>query len=296
MATLYGQNLRILLGTYVVAKATSCQISMTNEAESSSSKDDVGLVDKQDVVKKSWSVQVDSLDVSDVGSIMSGIKNKEKFMVIWDETSTTNNQSTLGADFSQMGFAYITDATFVFNNRTISTKSLTLTGSSALTSNSQAMTLASAGTITRGQYVRLYLSSNSTDTPIKVIGAAENLQLHVSCTVEDVSTKDTVGDYVINEVTAISYDITTEALVRSGETITSLVAAQDLTSITNIYKAGLPVKWQIANVSGDNNRTKGTVLASGLVQITQLQISAQNRQRSTYNATMQGYGEYNVGS
>lgn len=150
--------------------------------------------------------------------------------------------------------------------------------------------------MTKGQFIRLFLGSDNTVTPAKVIGAAKSLTLHVSCTVEDASTKDTTGDWVQNEVTAVNFDISTSALVRSGETIESDVDAQGLNEIEEIYEAGTPVKFQIANVSGDNQRTKGSVIVSGSVILTQLTINAPNKQNATYDAQLQGWGAYTVGS
>lgn len=150
--------------------------------------------------------------------------------------------------------------------------------------------------MTKGQFIRLFLGSDNTVTPAKVIGAAKSLTLHVSCTVEDASTKDTTGDWVQNEVTAVNFDISTSALVRSGETIESDVAAQGLNELEEIYEAGNPVKFQIANVSGDNQRTKGSVIVSGSVILTQLTINAPNKQNATYDAQLQGWGAYTVGA
>jgi hypothetical protein len=113
---------------------------------------------------------------------------------------------------------------------------------------------------------------------------------------EDATTKDTTGDWQIQEPTALNYDISTGALVRSGETITSAVAAQDLASIEDIYEAATPVKWQIANVSGANNRTKGAVIVSGSVTLTSLTLNTPNRANSDYSATLSGYGIYTVGA
>jgi hypothetical protein len=56
------------------------------------------------------------------------------------------------------------------------------------------------------------------------------------------------------------------------------------------------VKFQIANVSGANQRTKGSVLMSGSVIVSSLSINAANRQNATYDATLTGYGDYTVGS
>ena len=115
-------------------------------------------------------------------------------------------------------------------------------------------------------------------------------------TLEDATTKDTAGDWQIQEPTALSYDISTNALVRSGESITASVQAQTLADIEEVYDDGTPVKWQIANVSGANNRTKGSVIASGSVIVQTLTMNGPNKQNADYTAQLQGYGAYTVGS
>lgn len=150
--------------------------------------------------------------------------------------------------------------------------------------------------MTKGQYVRLFLGSDNTTAPSKVIGAAKQLTLHISCSLEVSTTKDTVGDWDVQEVTEINYDISSRALVRSGESITSLVNAQGLGDLETLVADGNPVKWQIANVSGANNRTKGAVICSGSCIISQLTIDSQNRQSAEFGATLTGVGPIVVGA
>jgi hypothetical protein len=111
---------------------------------------------------------------------------------------------------------------------------------------------------------------------------------------EDATTKDTAGEWTIQEPTALSYDISTGALVRSGETITSQVGAKSLADIESVYEAGTPVKWKIANVSGDNNRTAASTIVSGSVVLQTLTVNGPNRQNADYTAQLQGYGPYEV--
>ena len=305
MATLKGQNFRIL--TYdstaakfkVVGMATNCTVTLTNNTEDASHKDIVGMAAAPSMVSQGWSVSVESLSVADVGAMLTAIKNLTPFTLLWDETSTSDNQTPVASTtFARKGTAYLNDATFNFNDRENATKSLQFTGSGALESLTQTPTIESvaAGSLTKGQFVRLFLSSDNTTAPAKVIAAAKSLSLHVSMTLEDATTKDTDGSWQIQEPTELSYDISTSALVRSNDTITSAVAAQDLASIESIYEAGTPVKWQIANVSGSNQRTKGSVIASGSVLLTQLTLNGPNRQNADYTAQLTGYGAYTVGS
>ena len=305
MATLKGQNLRVLVYDStatkykVVGMATNATITLTGNSNDASTKDDVGLAQKPEITSKSWSVQVESLDVSDMGAMLTAIKSLTPFTLIWDEVSTTDNQTPVASTaFARKGDAYLNDVTFTLNNRENSSKQLQFTGSGALETLSETPTIApvAAGSYTKGETVRLFLGSDNTTTPAAVIAAAQQLSLHVSMQMENASTKDTDGDWDIQEPTGLSYDISTTALVRSGETISSAVAGKSVADIISIYEASTPVKWQIANVSGDNHRTKGSVIASGSVVVTQLTLNAQNRQNATYSAQLTGWGAYTVGA
>ena len=301
---LKGQNFRILIFDSTASKfkcvgmATSCTVTLTNNTEDASHKDVVGMAAMPTMTSQGWSVSVESLDVSDAAAMLTAIKSLTPFTLMWDETSTSDNQTGEQATFARKGTAYLNDATFNFNDRENATKSLQFTGSGALEaiSSTPSYEAVSASAYTKGQFVRLFLSSDNTTAPAKVIAAAKSLSLHVSMTLEDATTKDTTGNWQIQEPTGLSYDISTSALVRGNDTITSAVAAQDLASIESIYEAGTPVKWKICNVSGANQRTAGAVIASGSVLLTQLTMNGPNRQNATYDAQLTGYGAYTVGA
>ena len=304
MATLKGQNFRICIYDTTAAKykvigmATGCTVTLTNDTESGTHKDVVGAADMPVTVSKGWSVQCDSLNVTDAAAMLTAVKSMEPMMLMWDETSTTDNQTRAKATFARKGSAYLNDVTFNFKDRENSTKSLQFTGSGPLQAvgSSEATEVIALGSFTKGQFVRLFLSSDNTAAPAAVIGAAKTLSLHVSMTIEDATTKDTSGEWTIQEPTGLNYDITTGALVRSGETVTSQVGGKSLADLETIYEAGTPVKWKIANVGGDNNRTASSTIVSGSVLLTQLAINGPNRQNADYTATLNGYGDYTVGA
>lgn len=304
MATLKGQNLRILTigdqGTnQVIAMATSCTITLVGNADEAQTKDDVGMASKPEIVSKGWSVQVESLDVTDVGAMLTAIKSRTPFRLLWDEVSTTDNQTAETNAYSRTGDAFLADATFQFDNRTNSTKNLQFQGTGAITHDTDlpaTTTITPSNTYTKGQFVRLFLGSDNTATPATVIAAAQSLSIHVSMQLEDATTKDTTGNWVVQEPVSLSYDISTSALVRSGESVSSLVGGKGLSDLETIYENSTPVKWQIANVSGANNRTKGAVIASGSCVLSQLTINAAVKTKATYEAQLQGYGDYTVGA
>jgi hypothetical protein len=299
---LKGNNFRIL--TLVGSKykcigmASGCTVTLTSNTEESSTKDDVGLASKPTVVSKSWTVSVDSLDVTDAAAILTAIKSLTPFTLMWDETSTTDNQTGEQAAFARTGLAFLNDAVFNYNDRENSAKSLQFTGSGELSKITTTPTYepVDASVYTKGQFVRLFLSSDNTTTPAAVIAAARQLSFHVSLTLENATTKDTPGDWQIQEPTGLSYDISSTALMRGNDTITSAVAGKSLADLEDIYEAGTPVMFQIANVSGDNQRTKGAVIVSGSVIIATLTMNGPNRQNADYTTALNGYGAYVVGA
>ena len=302
MATLKGQNFRICIYDTTAAKfkvigmATGCTVTLTNNTESANHKDITGLADMPVTTSKSWQVSVDSLNVADTAAMLTAIKAMQPMTLMWDETSTTDNQTRAKATWARKGQAYLNDVTFNFNDRENSTKALQFQGSGALTTvpAADATEVISIGSFTKGQFVRLFLGSDNTAAPSTVIASAKTLSLHVSLTMEDATTKDTTGEWTIQEPTALSYDISTGALIRSGETITSAVGAKSLADLETIHEAGTPVKWKIANVGGDNNRTASSTIVSGSVVLTQLTLNGPTRQNADYTAQLNGYGDFTV--
>ena len=228
-----GQNFRILVYDSTASKykcvgmATNCTVTLNGNSEDASTKDDVGMASKPTIVSKSWQVSVESLNVADAGAMLTAIKSLTPFTLLWDETSTTDNQTPEEAGYARSGQAYLSDATFNFNDRENATKSLQFTGTGALATVSEpAFEAISAGSYTKGQFVRLFLGSDNTTAPAKVIASAKSLSLHVSLSMEDATTKDTTGDWQVQEPTALSYDISTSALMKGNDTISSGVSGQ----------------------------------------------------------------------
>ena len=302
MPTLKGQNFRICVFDFtaekykVIGMATGCTVTLTNNTDDASHKDIVGAAAMPTVVSKSWSVSCDSLNVADAAAMLNAIKSMQPMTLMWDETSTSDNQTRAKATFARKGQAYLNDVTFQFDDRTNSQKSLQFQGTGALetVAASEATEVIPIGSYTKGQYVRLFLSSDNTAAPSSVIAAAKSLSIHCSITLEDASTKDTSGEWTIQEPTALSYDISTGALVRSGDTITSQVGAKALADLETIYQNGTPVKWKIANVGGDNNRTASSTICSGSVVLQTLTVNGPNRANADYTAQLVGYGDYQV--
>jgi predicted secreted protein len=299
---LKGQNFRILIFDSTAEKfkcigmSQSCTVNLTANVDDSSTKDDVGGSAKPEVTSNAWSVSVESLNVVDAGAMLTAMKSMTPFTLMWDETSTTDNQSIEEASYARKGQAFLNDLTLKFDDRTNSAKSLQFQGTSALeklTTTPSTDTIA-AGSYTKGQFVRMFLSDVA--NPALVVAGAKTLSLHVSLSLEDATTKDTPGTWQVQEPTGLSYDISTNALVASNETITSAVGGQTLATLMDFYESSTMLYWQIANVSGDNQRTKGSVIVSGQARIGSIAVNAANRQVATYDTQLSGYGDYTVGA
>lgn len=299
--TLKGQNLRVLLrhGSEtkykVVAKSTSCTINITVNTEDASHKDIVSSAAMPTATSIAWNVQVESLDVTDMAAILQAIKEGTAFDLAWTETTTDNNQTPVDTFAAMTGVAYLNDATFTFNDRENSTKQIQFTGTGGLSSYNfqEPFEIISVdNNFTKGQFVRLFITNGEQ----MAIAAAKGLTFHVSVQLETSTTKDTEGMWAVQEPVGLSYDISTNALVRSNDTITSSVPGASADNMQYLIRQGTTVPFQIANVSGVNNRTKGTILVSGDALITNFELNAPNRQVASYTVQMQGYGDYTVGA
>lgn len=144
----------------------------------------------------------------------------------------------------------------------------------------------------KGQFVRLLLST--TANPTIVVAAAKDMSLHLGASTEESTTKDTTGNAVEYEITTQTYDISGSGLVLTDADDLNTGAMTldewlDAVSDTTYY-------WRIATMKGDNQRTVDAVICSGTCKITSLQVQMPDRQNSTYNYTLNGYGAITIPS
>lgn len=295
-----GQNFRLLQQDPVTGKyrcfgmSTNASINQSSNTDDATTKDVLGMASMPTVTSKSAQISVETLTITNAVELLKAIASGVPFTLIWDEVSTVNNQTPVGAAFARTVKAFLNDVTLNLNDRENTATSLQFASASPIAKITSTPTyeMVEPGTFVKGQFVRLFLSKNNTDTPENVVLAPKSLSLHVSLSLEDATTKDTEGNWQVQEPTGLSYDISLNALIKSGETITSSVPAVSLTDLQDIYDASEPVKWEIAHTSGANNRTKGEVICAGSAVLTALNISAQNRTVCKYDATFNGYGPY----
>ena len=140
MATIKGQNLRVMVGGKCIAMATSCQFHVSAQLESSSTKDSVGDFEEQEVTGLSWDAQTDSLvTLTDNGvngelptALLSLIINKTKVTLTFDQTAGTNNRTGQNSAIKRSGEAYLTDYSLSAQNRQNSQLSCQFSGTGPL--------------------------------------------------------------------------------------------------------------------------------------------------------------------
>lgn len=140
MATIKGQNLRVMVGGKCIAMATSCTFHVSAQLEDSSTKDSVGDFQEQEVTGLSWDAQTESLvTLEDNGTngelpqdILSLMINKTKVTLTFDQTAGANNRVGQNSVIKKTGQAYITDVSISAQNRQNSTCTVQFTGTGAL--------------------------------------------------------------------------------------------------------------------------------------------------------------------
>lgn len=140
MATIKGQNLRVMVGGKCIAMATSCTFHISAQVESAATKDDANDFEVNEVTGLSWDASTDSLvTLTDNGTngelptdLMSLIINKTLVTLTFDQTAGTNNRVGQNSAIKRSGQAYLTDYSISAQNRQNSTLSCQFTGSGPL--------------------------------------------------------------------------------------------------------------------------------------------------------------------
>ena len=137
------------------------------------------------------------------------------------------------------------------------------------------------GTI-KGQNLRVMVGG-------KCIAMATSCTFHVSAQLQDSSTKDSVGDFQEQEVTGLSWDAQTESLVTLEDNGTNGELPQDLLSLM-INKTKVTLTFD--QTAGANNRVgqNSVIKKTGQAYVSDINISAQNRQNSTISVQFTGTG------
>lgn len=123
----------------------------------------------------------------------------------------------------------------------------------------------------------------------KCIAMATSAQFHISAELQNSSSKDSVGDWQEQEVTGLSWDAQTDSLVTLEDNGTNGELPQDLLSLI-INKTKVTLTFD--QTAGANNRVgqNSVIKKTGEAYVSDVQITAQNRQNSTMTVQFQGTG------
>ena len=125
----------------------------------------------------------------------------------------------------------------------------------------------------------------------KCIAMATSCTFHVSAQMEDSSTKDSTGDWQEQSVVGLSWDAQTDSLVTLTDNGSNGELPQDILSLI-INKTAVTLTFD--QTTGTNNRTSvsptSAIKKSGQAFVTDVNITAQNRQNSTISVQFQGTG------
>lgn len=132
-----GQNFRVFVGGSAIPEAVSCSVQLHGSMEDSSTKDSEGSFAEEQMVSRSWSVQVDSYDatLATLRALITRFNSDSTVSVGWDQTATTagsQNRTKSNAPFARSGQAHLSDLNIVANNRQTVNVSCTYTGSGAI--------------------------------------------------------------------------------------------------------------------------------------------------------------------
>ena len=141
--------------------------------------------------------------------------------------------------------------------------------------------------IIKGQNLRVMVGTASGSE--KCIAMATNATFHISSQLEDSSTKDSTGDWQEQEVVGLSWDAQTDSLVTLEDNGTNGELPQDLLSLM-IKRTKVHLVFD--QTAGTNNRVaqNSAIKKSGWAYISDVSVSAQNRQNSQLSVQFSGTG------
>lgn len=131
----------------------------------------------------------------------------------------------------------------------------------------------------KGQNLRLFIGDQS-----KPIAKAQECSIHVAAQTENDSSKDSVNDFDEIEVVGKAWDASATCDFLTTD------AGGAMTAADVIALVGQKVVLKFSPASGDNNRTAGVAILSGSAYITDMSITAANKQKVQAQIQFSGSG------
>ena len=133
--------------------------------------------------------------------------------------------------------------------------------------------------VVKGQNLRIFLGNGGA----KPLAAALSCDLNIQLNVQAYPTKDDEGAWANNVAVSLAWSVKAQAVVTDIDYVEA-VGASDLMDLV-----GQVVYVQLCTTSGDMNReAEGLPMVAGDAILSDVQITAQNRQRSEYEITLTG--------
>ena len=145
----------------------------------------------------------------------------------------------------------------------------------------------------KGQHLRVVFPEGTGTVVNKFVALGTSLSVHFSATTEDSTTKDDGGDtsWAKFDVTKRSGDIQIGALIGVGTDSTGKSLNDWLNAVNDTI-----IPWKLVTVSGNDDRTIVKTVCSGNGKLVNVQPTAPNQQKGTYQCTLNMYGPVTVGT
>lgn len=138
MHVIKGQNFRLFVNDKCIGASQSCEIHVSANLETSSSKDDTDDFQRNETTGMAWDGSVNAFVMSDEDAQAIGIDDAldligQEVSVKYQEVTGDKNRSAKLGGISRSSKAIVSDVKATFGNRANSTWDLQLTGNGPLT-------------------------------------------------------------------------------------------------------------------------------------------------------------------
>jgi len=133
--------------------------------------------------------------------------------------------------------------------------------------------------VVKGQNLRIFLGNGGS----KPLAAALSCDLNIQLNVQAYPTKDDEGAWIKNVAVSLAWSVKAQAAIQDTEDADAMNAPELLDLVGQI------VHVQLCTASGVMNREVDDLpMVAGDAILSDVQITAQNRQRTTYDVTLTG--------
>lgn len=128
----------------------------------------------------------------------------------------------------------------------------------------------------KGQNLRLFINN-------KVVAMATSCSLQIQSVIREVSNKDVEGGWAENRVVALNWSVQSDCVICDESSYGVTVA-----DLENMVGSAMQVDLSLA--SGEHNAVRGDMMVTGFAILSDVNLTAQNRQRGTCSIQMTGQG------